>query len=153
MDSVFGFIISNTAHSPALRTMADLAQQLERFKQALQMQGEHNEGKQGDRGDIFGSGDTYESFTWPKQVELIDQDGEGVIRYPFSGMVRHKHFIAQLETATEDLNADGVITAAYTISRRGTVFVANNIQFEPRQRRAVGNSIVQRIRSLDGISI
>jgi hypothetical protein len=133
--------------------MADLAEQLEKLRQALQMGGEHNEGTDGGRGDVFGSGDSYESFTWPKGVELVDEEGEGVLKYPYDGMVRHKHYMATVETATEDDHFSGVIQASYTISRRGTVYIANNIQFQPGQKRRVGNSIISRIRTLDGISI
>jgi hypothetical protein len=133
--------------------MADLAEQLNQFKAALQMGGEHNEGTSGDRGDVFGSGDTYESFTWPKDIKLIDEEGEGVLKYSYDGMVRHKHYIARTETSTDDERFSGAIVAKYTISRRGTIFIANDIQFQPPQKRWVGNSIVGRIRSLDGVSL
>lgn len=134
--------------------MADLAEQLNKLKAALQMAGEHNEGTSGGRGDVFGSGDTYESFTWPKDVELVDDEGEGILKYSYDGMIRHKHYIATIETATNDDHFPGVIVAKYTtISRKGTVFIANDIQFQPSQQRSVGNSIVARIRSVDGVTI
>ncbi len=133
--------------------MADLAQQLANLKAALQMGGEHNEGKSGGRGDVFGSGDTYESFTWPKDVEIVDDEGEGLIKYLYDGMVRHKHYIATIETATDDDHFSGAVVAKYTISRKGTLAILNNIEFQPSQQRNVGNSIVARLRSLDGITI
>jgi hypothetical protein len=68
-------------------------------------------------------------------------------------MIRHKHYIAKQETATNDDHLSGVIVAKYTISRKGTVFIANDIQFQPSQQRDVGNSIVARIRSVDGVTI
>ena len=133
--------------------MADLAEQLNRLRAALQMGGEHNEGTSGGRGDVFGSGDTYESFTWPKDIELVDDEGEGILKYSYDAMIRHKHYIATVETESIDDHPSGVIVAKYTISRKGTVFIANDIQFQPSQQRDVGNSIVSRIRSVDGITI
>lgn len=127
-------------------------QQLDRFKAALQMQGEHNEGKDGDRGDTFGSGDTYESFTWPKAVEVIDDDGEGVIRYPYDAMIRDKHYVARQETSTHDTRFSGTVTASYVIGRSGKVYI-DEITFEPAQRRRCGNSIVTRLKSLSGQNI
>jgi hypothetical protein len=114
---------------------------------------EHNEGTSGGRGDVFGSGDTFESFTFPKNIELVDEEGEGILKYFYDGMVRHKHFIATVETATDDEHFSGSIVAKYTISRRGTIFIANDIEFQPPQKRSVGNSIIARIRSLDGVSL
>lgn len=132
--------------------MADLAGQLNKLKAALQMSGEHNEGKIGDRGDILGSGDTYESFTWPKGIELVDDEGEGVLKYSYDGMIRHKHYIAKSETSTNDDHFSGMVVAKYTISRKGTVYIAD-IQFQPSQKRKVGNSIVARIQSVNGVTI
>lgn len=141
--------------------MVDLAEQLNKFKAALQMDGEHNEGTSGGRGDVFGSGDTFESFTFPKNIELVDEEGEGILKYFYDGMVRHKHFIATVETATDDEHFSGSddehfsgsIVAKYTISRRGTIFIANDIEFQPPQKRSVGNSMIARIRTLDGVSL
>jgi hypothetical protein len=133
--------------------MADLAQQLANLQNALQMSGEHNEGRTGNRGDFLGTGDTYDSVTWPVSVELVDDEGEGVIKYNYNGRVRHKHYIAQVETATDDDNFPGVIIAKYTISRKGTLAILNDIEFQPSQQRSVGNSIVARLRSLDGITL
>jgi hypothetical protein len=135
------------------KIMADLAEQLNKLRAALQMGGEHNEGISGGKGDVFGSGDIYESVTWPKNAEIVDDEGEGLIKYSYDGRVRHKHYIATVETATDDNNFPGVIVAKYTISRKGTVFIANDIQFQPSQQRDVGNSIVARIRSVDGVTV
>ncbi len=104
-----------------------------------------------DSGSV-GSGDTYESFTWPKGVDIIDTEGEGVIRYPYDGMVRHKHYIAQAETATGDDHFQGMITANYTISRSGKVFIAD-IRHEVPQPRRCGNSIVNRLTSMNGQTV
>ena len=133
--------------------MSDLAQQLAQLQSALEMGGEHNEGTSGDRGDVFDSGDTYESFTWPKNAEIVDDEGEGVIKYLYDGMVRHKHYIARTETGTNDDHFSGAVVAKYTISRKGTLAILNNIEFQPSQQRDVGNSIVARLRSLDGITL
>ena len=133
--------------------MSNLDRQLTQLQTALQMGGEHNEGKSGDRGDVFGSGDTYESFTWPKNAEIVDDEGEGVIKYLYDGMARHKHYIARTETETNDHPFSGAVVAKYTISRKGTLAVLNNIEFQPSQQRDVGNSIVARLRSLDGITL
>jgi len=63
------------------------------LKALLQMQGPINEGKDGSQGPFFGTGDTYESTTWPKEVEIIPtSELEGVIRAPYDCMVRHKHY-------------------------------------------------------------
>jgi hypothetical protein len=135
------------------KIMADLAEQLNKLRAALQMDGEHDEGTSGGRGDVFGSGDTYESVTWPKNAEIVDDEGEGLIKYSYDGRVRHKHYIATVETATDDNNFPGAIVAKYTISRKGTLAILNNIEFQPSQQRSVGNSIVGRLRSLDGITL
>lgn len=127
--------------------MSDLAQQLQNLKSALQMSGEHNEGTSGSKGDFFGTGDTYESFTWPKEVEIVDDQGEGFIKYPYDAMIRHKHFIAGVETATEDDHHSGTVVAKYQVSRKGK-FAIVNIEFQPAQKRSAGNSIVSRLRSL-----
>ena len=134
--------------------MADLAQQLANLQAALQMSGEHDEGRTGDKGDFFGTGDTYDSVTWPVSVELVDDEGEGVIKYKYDGRVRHKHYVAQAETATDDDNFPGVIIAKYVISRKGTLsIILNQIDFQPSQKRSVGNSIVGRLESLNGATL
>jgi hypothetical protein len=134
--------------------MADLAQQLANLQAALQMSGEHDEGRTGGKGDFFGTGDTYDSVTWPVNVELVDDEGEGVIKYNYNGRVRHKHYVAQAETATDDDNFSGVIIAKYTISRKGTLAILlNQIEFQPSQKRSVGNSIVGRLQSLNGTTL
>jgi hypothetical protein len=129
--------------------MAELAEQLAKFQAALQMAGEHDEGRSGSRGDIIGAGDTYDSVTWPVNFELIDDDGEEVIKYHYNGRVRHKHYAAQIETSTDDNNFSGTIVASYTIARKGKLAIIN-IEFQPSQQRSVGNSIVSRLNSLHG---
>lgn len=133
--------------------MAELIDQLNRLKAALQMTGEQDEGTSGSRGDLFNPSDTYQSFTWPKDIELVDDQGEGILKYSYDAMIRHKHYVAKAETATNDDNFSGVIVAKYQISRKATLAFQNNIEFQPSQQRDVGNSIVSRIRSLDGITL
>jgi hypothetical protein len=86
-------------------------------------------------------------------LNLVDDEGEGILKYSYDAMIRHKHYIATVETGTNDDHLSGVIIAKYTISRKGTVFIANDIQFQPPQQRAVGDCIVARIRSVDGVTI
>jgi hypothetical protein len=111
--------ISHVMVNLRIKTMSDLATQLNNFRNALQIQGEQDEGKDGSTGGI--SNDTYESATFPKGVEINDSNGEGTIRYPFDYRVRHKHYALGVETATDDTNAAGMITANYIIGRSGKV--------------------------------
>ena len=130
--------------------MSDLATQLNNFRNAIQIQGEQDEGSEGSEGDLFGTGDTYESATFPKAVEINDNtEGEGQIRYPFDYRVRHKHYIARIESATDDTNSSGMITASYIIGRSGKVYMAD-IRFEIPQNRAGGNCIINRLQSMNG---
>jgi hypothetical protein len=118
------------------------------------MSGEHDEGRTGSKGDFLGTGDTYDSVTWPVNVELVDNNGEGVMKYNYNGRVRHKHYVAQTETATDDDNFPGTIIATYIISRNGTLaIILNKIEFQPSQKRSVGNSIVARLQSLNGATL
>jgi hypothetical protein len=132
--------------------VADLAEQLSRMKIALQLSGEHNEGTTGGQGTVFSPSDTYESFTWPKEVVLNDNEGEGTIIYPYDGMVRHKHYIATVESSTDDNNFSGTIVAKYIISRKGTIGITD-IQMQPEQQRDSGKSIIDRIRAINGSTI
>jgi hypothetical protein len=127
--------------------MSDLATQLNNFRNSIQIQGEQDEGKDGNTGGI--SNDTYESATFPKGVEINDSDGEGTIRYPFDYRVRHKHYALGVETATDDTNAAGMITASYMIGHSGKVYISD-IKFEVPQNRAAGNSIINRLVSMNG---
>jgi hypothetical protein len=68
-------------------------------------------------------------------------------------MIRHKHYVARTETATDDDHFPGAVVAKYTISRKGTLAILDNIEFQPGQQRDVGNSIVARLHSLDGTTL
>lgn len=132
--------------------MADLQVLQQKLAERLQMQGPVNEGKDGSHGDVFGSGDTYESTTWPKGVEIVPSagaEGEGIIRVPYDCMVRHKHYIGQVETATSDDQHPAVVVAkyAFTLSGRVSIF---DIQTEGGPSRRCADSIRQRLQSVNG---
>ena len=120
------------------------------LKALLQMQGPINEGKDGDRGYSFGIGDTYESTTWPKEVQIIPtSELEGVIRAPYDCMVRHKHYIGKAETATKDNQHPAIVTARYSIDHNRIVHISG-IDFEGHQARRCGNSIRARLEDING---
>lgn len=123
---------------------------LNKLKALIQMQGEIYEGRVGDHGNLWGTGDTYDSHTWPREVEIIPTgDLEGHIRAPYDCMVRHKHYIAQVETGTKDNQHPAIITARYSIEQSGVVHISG-ITFEGDQVRRCGNSIRARLESING---
>jgi len=133
--------------------MPDLQAMIARLKSSLQMQGEHFEGTDGDQGDLFNPGDTYATRTWPEEVQIIDGgEGAGVIRYPFKSMVRHKHYIAMIETISEDYHYNGVVTAKYEFTFSGRVLV-HDINFEGDHPRRSGQSIVQRLQNMNAAAM
>ena len=127
-----------------------LQAQLDRLRRLLQMEGPINEGRDGERGAFLGIGDTYESTTWPKGVKIVDDgEGEGVIYIPYDCMVRHKHYIAQVESATKDEQHPAIVSAKYAISRKGRLNIFD-VKTEGHQARRCGNSIRERLQSLNG---
>ncbi len=122
---------------------------LANLKALLQMQGPINEGKDGSRGPLFGTDDTYESTTWPREVEIVPTANlEGVIRIPYECMVRHRKYIGQAETATRDEQHPAIVTAKYSIDQNAVVHISE-INTEGAQARRCADSIRSRINSLN----
>ena len=129
--------------------MPDLNQMVENLKTALTLPEQINEGTDGNHGPIFGTGDTYNYLTYPKQVEVVHGgEGSGQIKYPYTCRQRHKHYIAQAETATKDRNINGFVDAHFDFTFTGKALITDVVNHGKEGRS--GNSIEAHLNSLNG---
>jgi hypothetical protein len=132
--------------------MPDLNQMVQNLKTALVVDGPIDDGTDGDRGGVFGTGDTYNYLTYPGGPEVVDGgNGSGTIKYPYTSRERHKHYVATAETATEDNDKHGVVTANYDFTFTGKVLITN-IANNGKVGEA-GNCIENRRKSLNGAQV
>lgn len=98
------------------------------------------------------TGDTYNYLTYPGTPEVVDGgNGSGTIQYPYISRERHKHYVATLETATEDADYNGVVTANYDFTFTGKVLITNIVN--NGKTGESGNCIENRLRSLNGSQV
>jgi hypothetical protein len=129
--------------------MADLNQMVQNLKTALSLDSPIDDGTDGDRGDLFGTGDTYNYLTYPGGPEVVNGgNGSGTIKYPYTSRERHKHYVATAETATEDNDKNGVVTANYDFTFTGKVLITSIVN--NGKTRLSGNCIENRLQSLNG---
>lgn len=123
----------------------------DKLRQLVTLSGQRHDGATGGRGDLFGTGDHYECWNWAKGPEITG-DWEGTIRIPFDGLIRHKHYIAQVESGTSDSNPGGAVICNYSISRSNKLYLTD-IRYDGDQPRTLGNSLLEHLRSINGTNL
>ena len=132
--------------------MPDLNQLVANLRTALTLPSDIDEGTNGSRGRIIGTGDTFEYLTHPGVPEVTDGgNGSGTIRYPYVCRERHKHFVAQAETATTDNQINGFVDATYDFTFTGKVLI-DHVVNNGKQGRS-GNSIESHLHELNGANV
>lgn len=132
--------------------MADLNTMLQNLKTALTMPGQVDEGTDGSHGPVFGTGDTYNYLTYPGAPEVNDGgNGSGSIKHPYTCRQRHKHYVAQNETATSDHDINGFVEAHFDFTFTGKVLISG-VGNNGKQGRS-GNSIEAHLNSLNGANV
>jgi hypothetical protein len=125
---------------------------VEKLKTNLKLDSPIDDGTDGDRGDLFGTGDTYNYLTYPSEPQVVDGgNGSGTIKFNYTSRERHKHYVAQAETATEDNDKNGVVTANYDFTFTGKVLITNIVN--NGKTRLSGNCIESRLQSLNGSQV
>jgi hypothetical protein len=132
--------------------MPDLNQMVQNLKNALNLQGPIDEGTDGSHGPILGTGDTYNYVTYPETATVIDGgNGAGSINYPYTCRQRHKHYVAQAETATSDRDIHGVVEGHYDFTFTGKVLMSG-VSNHGKEGRS-GNAVENHMNSLNGANV
>jgi hypothetical protein len=132
--------------------MPDLNQMVQNLKNAIILPGPVDDGMDGDRGPIIGTGDTYEYLTYLQNLEVNDGgNGSGSIKYSYKSRQRHKHYVAQNETATQDKDINGQVIAKYDFTFTGKVLITG-IENQGKSGRS-GNCIEYRLQSANGMFV
>lgn len=107
-----------------------------------------DEGTTGEIGAWNGTGDTYQSTTSAKAVEVVGER-EGFVRIPYDCNVLHKHFIGTVQTMPSNDPHPATFTAKYSIDQSYTLHITS-IAVEGDQARSCGASIRKRLEAANG---
>ncbi|WP_026885400.1 hypothetical protein [Clostridium beijerinckii] len=129
----------------------DFQKMLQTLNDLLKM-GPSDEGTEGSLND-FKSGVKKNYLTYPEASEVVYvEEGIGTIRYPYSCRIRTEVYDLGVKTSNKDETCRGTITADFEFTIRGKVLITN-IRAEGDRPGRAANSIVERIKSLNGKEI
>ncbi|MGF9644040.1 hypothetical protein AAIH69_13620 [Paenibacillus sp. MABNS29] len=133
--------------------MADIETMYTNLQNLISFPDQVGEPDRGSKGDQLGSGDTYDYLTYPGSVNITkNESGSGIIEVPYSCRVRHKHYVARVETSTEDSQHPAKVVADYAFTFSGQVMISN-VRVDGNQEGNCAHSVVERLRSLNGSNV